>query len=132
MTTLPPPPTPSPHAPSQTRTLTIRHPPHTYLHLTLFPSSSSHPNTTDTTPDILTLRTHLTTALQQFLGLSGTAIPIDILKIEGSECWIRVPREDAGMVVGALGGGVGGWRVVGRGEWLGVVAGGGGEGLFGV
>lgn len=62
------------------------------------------------------------------------AIPIDILKIEGSECWIRVPREDAGMVVGALGGGggVGGWRVVGRGEWLGVVAGGGGEGLFGV
>ncbi len=117
-------------SPPITKQITIRHPPHTYLHLTLLSTSTLAPPE----PDILTLRAHLTSALQQFLGLSGTAIPIDILKVEGRDCWIRVPREDGGAVVGALGQWVGdgvGWRVRGRGEWLGRVAGGSGEGLFG-
>ena len=41
--------------------------------------------------------------------------------------WIRVPRDDAAAVVGALSQWVGreggvSWRVKGKGEWLGVVA----------
>ncbi|KAL8843145.1 MAG: hypothetical protein Q9170_000275 [Blastenia crenularia] len=52
--------------------------------------------------DILTARTFLTAALQQYLGLAGTAIAIDFLKVEGSDVWVRVPREDGAAVVGAI------------------------------
>ena len=49
--------------------------------------------------------------------------------------WIRVPREDAAAVVGALSQWVGkdggvSWMVKGKGEWLGVVAAGDGHNLF--
>lgn len=49
--------------------------------------------------------------------------------------WIRVPREDAAGVVGALSQWVGkdggvSWRVKGKGEWLGVAAAGDGHKLF--
>lgn len=37
-------------------------------------------------------------------------------------------RQDARAVVGAIGGAAGGWRVEGRGEWVGGVVGGGGGG----
>ena len=48
---------------------------------------------------------------------------------------MRVPREDAAAVVGALSQWVGrdggvSWRVKGKGEWLGVVAAGDGQMLF--
>lgn len=112
------------------QTLTIRNPPFTYLHLTLLSSSVL-------ALDILTARTYLTSALQQFLGVTGTAIPIDFLKVEGPDAWVRVPREDGGAVVSAVtgwvGGGTGGavgWRVVGRGDWLGSVVAGGGREVF--
>ena len=49
--------------------------------------------------------------------------------------WIRIPREDAAAVVGALSQWVGkdggaSWRVKGKGEWLGVVAADDGHDLF--
>ncbi|SLM38985.1 hypothetical protein LPUS_09401 [Lasallia pustulata] len=120
-----------------TLTFTIRAPPYTYLHLSLF--SPSTPTHTATTPlDALTARTHLASALSQFLGLTGTAISIDILHLSGPDVWIRVPREDGAAVVAALSAWVGdkegsgvGWRVRGRAEWLGVLPDGGGpEDLF--
>lgn len=84
--------------------------------------------------DILTARTYLTAALQQFLGMTGTAIPIDFLKVEGREVWVRVPREDGAAVVEAVSGWVGGesvgWRVKGKGDWLGTVVAGTGKELF--
>jgi ribonuclease P/MRP protein subunit POP8 len=53
---------------------------------------------------------------------------VDILKVEESEAWIRVPREDLSPVMAAVGGWVGGdetdrlgkvgWRVKGSGNWL--------------
>ncbi|MCJ1225394.1 hypothetical protein MMC12_002043 [Toensbergia leucococca] len=113
-------------------TLTIRNPPFTYLHLTLL----SSPPSSDPV-DILTFRAHLTSALQQFLGLTGTAIPIDFLKVEDRDLWVRVPREDGSAVVNALSGWVGGseregvgWRVKGKGDWLGAMLGGRGAELF--
>ncbi|PQE16652.1 ribonuclease P MRP subunit POP8 protein [Rutstroemia sp. NJR-2017a BBW] len=116
-------------------TLTISKPPYTYLHLRLITTSSSAQKTT---LDELTAKSYLSSALTQFLGLTGSAIPIDILKTEGREVWIRTMREDGSAVVAAVGGwvrGVGGetegemgWRVVGRGNWLGGLVGGGGCG----
>ena len=81
--------------------------------------------------DALTARTYLTSALAQFLGLTGRAIGIDILKAEGRDCWIRVAREDGVAVERALvawGAEGVAWRVRGVGAWLGGLGGRGGEG----
>jgi ribonuclease P/MRP protein subunit POP8 len=56
---------------------------------------------------------------------------VDILKVEATECWIRVPREDLSPVVAAVGGWIGGnetegkvgWRIKGSGNWLSVLVG---------
>lgn len=118
------------------RTITTRNPPHTYLHLSLV-TSSSFANLTSNSQsiDVLTARTHLASALSQFLGLTGTAIPIDFLKVERRDVWIRVPREDGTAVVGALSQWAGSdgavtWRIRGKGEWLGAVGAGDGSQLF--
>jgi ribonuclease P/MRP protein subunit POP8 len=86
-------------------------------------------STCQTDPDAITVRSHLSSALTQFLGLSGAAIPVDILKLEGGECWVRVAREDLGTFVAAVGGWAGanesgerlGWRVKTSGNWLNVL-----------
>lgn len=101
-------------------TQTIKQPQFAYAHLSLM---LDPPRKDDI--DILTFRSHLTSALSQFLGLTGSAIAVDFLKIEGKDCWIRVPRQDLSAVVAAVGGWVGGsedfqvgWRVKGSGNWL--------------
>ncbi|MCJ1247279.1 hypothetical protein MMC30_004493 [Trapelia coarctata] len=138
-------PPPKKHKPSHTSTgptasnftKTIRSLPYTYLHLTLLsPPLLSSPSAIASPPiDALTVRRHLTSALNQFLGITGTAISIDILKVEGRDCWIHVPREDGQAVVQALTAWTGeregvAWRIKGRGGWLGGVARGGGRELF--
>ncbi|KAI5294872.1 hypothetical protein KEM52_002991 [Ascosphaera acerosa] len=74
-----------------------------YLKLQLI---SSLPGTSAALPplDALTARTHLTSALTQHLGLVGTSISVDLLKLDPAArlVWIRVPREDASAVVTAL------------------------------
>ncbi|EXJ80508.1 hypothetical protein A1O1_08653 [Capronia coronata CBS 617.96] len=100
---------------------TIRKPPYTYLHLSLL-TVPSHP----TQPlDEVGARSYLFAALQQYLGLTGTAVPIDILKVEDSNVWIRVPREDEIAVTAALSQWVGArgvsLRIEARGSWLGGV-----------
>ena len=120
----------------------IHHPLHTYLHLTLIstpaitlsPNSSHHDRLSEV--DVLTARSCLSSALQQYLGLAGAAITVDVLKVEGRDCWIRVPIEDKLATVGALGqwtsnkdGGVA-WRIRHEGEWWGMVAAGDGNVLF--
>jgi len=102
-------------------TKTIKTPPFSYACLELISDS-----TTAIKLDDITIRSHITAALTQFLGLAGSAISVDILKAEGQECWIRVPREDLSPVLAAMGGWVGGndkdgkvgWRVKARGNWL--------------
>ncbi len=147
MSTSPPPthsPSPFQSPPLSPNLLTIRRPPFTYLHLTLLRSSSSLSSTTTTATtadiDILTFHAHLASALQQFLGETGLAIPIDFLKVQGADCWIRVPREDGVAVgeavsgwvgtMGVGGGGEVGWRVKGRADWLGAVVAGTGRKVF--
>ncbi len=104
-----------------------------YLHLTLI-SSALISTSSALSIDILTARTYLTSALLQHLGLTGTAISIDFLKVDGRDMWIRVPREDSAAVVGALSAWMGGedvvWRFRGESGWLGALAVGTGRGLF--
>ncbi|KAI9746534.1 MAG: hypothetical protein M1818_000247 [Claussenomyces sp. TS43310] len=107
-------------------TRTIKAPAWSYACLELESDSLSK-----TTLDELVVRSYLTAALTQFLGLTGSAISVDILKVEEAECWIRVPRQDLSAVIAAVGGWIGGnnkdelfsWRVIGSGDWLGHLVG---------
>jgi len=105
--------------------LTIKTPPFSYAYLEL-QSTSPTPQSLDET----TVSIYLTSALRQFLGLSGTAISVDILKVEGTQCWVRIPRGDLSVFVAAVGGWVGdgvSWWVRGSGNWLSVLGGRKGE-----
>jgi ribonuclease P/MRP protein subunit POP8 len=105
---------------------TIKAPSFSYARLELISQS-----TPQTDLDELTVRTHITSALTQFLGLTGSAIPVDVLKVEGQVCWIRVPREDLSPVIAAVGGWTGsaeaggkvGLRVRASGNWLSTLVG---------
>lgn len=121
--------------------ITFRNPPWTYFHLTLVISPCSFSSSTsDLSP--LVLSPLLTSALRAYLGTTGAAIPIDILKTAGCNVWIRVPRQDArglraalsswaGSVEGAdVGFGVRGrvgvaWKVGAQSGVLGLLGGGG-------
>lgn len=104
---------------------TLRNPPSTYLHLNVITLVNNTPSQV-TALDEITLRTYLTAALTEYLGITGTAIPINILKVDSTsgEAWVSLPREDERAMVAALtqwvgkGGGVV-IRVVNRGSWLG-------------
>lgn len=105
---------------------TIKTPAFSYVCLQLISDQAKPPEL-----DILSVRSHITAALTQFLGLTGSAISIDILKVDLKECWIRVPREDLSPVVAAMGGWIGGtesegrvsWKVKAAGNWLSILAG---------
>ncbi|KIW75634.1 hypothetical protein Z517_10376 [Fonsecaea pedrosoi CBS 271.37] len=117
--------------PTTTTTFTLRNPPYSYFHLHLH----TIPLHTDQALDEITLRSYLSAALQQYLGLTGGAIPVDILKVEGSDAWIRVPSDDEVAVTAAVSQWVGvrgvSLAIVARGSWLGgVVAKGATKGLW--
>ncbi|OOF92175.1 hypothetical protein ASPCADRAFT_21037, partial [Aspergillus carbonarius ITEM 5010] len=126
---------------------TARTPTWTYLKLQLVNHDIA---STTPTLDPLTARAYLSAALTQFLGLTGTAIPIDILKVSTEQksptVWTRVPRDDASAVVAALSSWIGGstntgggsdtsagnvaWRVCSKGNYLGALVQGSGAELF--
>lgn len=135
---------------SQAINFTSRNPPWTYLKLQLIHQPGTSTTVQSQPLDPLTARTYLNSALSQFLGLSGTTISIDILKISPDSpqqkpvdkmVWVRVPRQDASAVVAAvsswIGGGTGSgsvgsvaWRVCAKGNYLGALTQGSGEDLF--
>ena len=91
----------------------------------LTPRSRTDPPTCSSSTDILTWRTLLTSALTQFLGITGSAIQIDILHLAGDEAWLRVPRCSAKRFQAAVGGFIGasdgrsvGFRTKASGEFL--------------
>lgn len=107
-------PTPTTHTRTLT-TLTLKAPPFAYAHLSLTTPATTTTTTTPNysnnspNPDILQLRAYLTTALRQFLGDTGAAIPIDFLSVPGGvpgggkgDAWVRVPRADLAAFVGAV------------------------------
>lgn len=85
--------------------------------------------------DLLTARTCITAALQQYLGMSGAAISVDLLKVAGTDVWFRVPQPDGPMVRAALSqwcsrDGQTTWRVNGVNDWLLGMVNGDGQDLF--
>lgn len=105
-------------------TTTIKAPPYAYAHLELITTTAA-----TTALDNLQVRAYLSSALKQFLGLTGSGMPIDILKVDGTDCWVRVPRQDLGAFAAALavwpgsGGAVTGFLVRAAGDWLGALVG---------
>ncbi|KAK5993207.1 hypothetical protein PT974_06636 [Cladobotryum mycophilum] len=79
-------------------TCTLKTPTFAYAHLELITDRQDEPIELDN----LQVKSYCTAALRQFLGLTGSAIPLDILKVNGSECWIRVPRQDLGPFAAAI------------------------------
>lgn len=107
-------------------TFTLRNPPYSYLHLRMTEQAQNgtfkKSNEQNELDDIM-LISHLTGALHQYLGLMGAAIALDILKVEKSEGWVRLPSEEESAVIAALSqwigkGGVS-LKILGRGSWLG-------------
>lgn len=102
---------------------TLRNSPHRYLQLRFTTHAPGKSSGTDI--DEITIKTHLNSALSQYLGLTGTAIDIDILKVDCDTAWIKLPSEDESAVVAALSqwAGQGGVaiRVQGRSSWLGAL-----------
>jgi ribonuclease P/MRP protein subunit POP8 len=103
-------------------TFTFRHPPYAYIYLI----AKSLSTNTQVDLDTVTAQLYLRSALSQFLGLTGTAIQLDLMKVQGRDIWLRVARQDASSVVAALsqwastGQGVS-LQVKARGTWLGAV-----------
>lgn len=102
-------------------TTTIKTPPYAYVHLELITRQ-------ELDFDELLLRQYLTSALRQYLGLTGMGISVDILKVSGQECWVRVPRQDLGAFSSALTAWIGsksasGFRICAAGNWLGALVG---------
>lgn len=83
--------------------------------------------------DYLSARKDLTSALSQFLGLTGAGIPIDIIKIDKDHLWIRTQSKDMTAVAAAIGGWIDddrAWKVRGASKWLGHLVVGSRERLF--
>lgn len=131
---------------------TFRRPTWSYFHLTLItPGTAAAQSTASSgTQDIdaLTVSTLLLQPLTAYLGITGSAVPIDILHTVGCSAYVRMPRQDARAFRAALSGWIGGcdagsvpgveeggrvrvaWRVVAEGGSLGLLRG-GGEEVFG-
>lgn len=134
---------------------TFRKPTWSYLHLALVtPGTASQPLSASAAElvsrdiDALTVSTLLLQPLTAYLGITGSAVPIDILHAQGRNAYIRIPRQDARAFRAGLSGWIGScdagsvpgvkeggrvnvaWRVVAEGKSLGLLRGAGGE-LFG-
>ncbi|KAE9993574.1 hypothetical protein EG327_004333 [Venturia inaequalis] len=120
-----------PNGSARYHTATLPPPRWTYFHLQLFTSSSStsKPTADEAALDAITVRRYLSAALSRFLGQTGAATPIDILKLDQQHVWIRVPSDDATAVheavsswassQGDMGDGTGlRWIIKGRDDWL--------------
>mgnify|MGYP001160458568 CR=1 FL=1 len=91
---------------SKTRVLTtatLSHPPFSYAHLavTQLPNDEKQQQP-ELELDALQVKSYLTSALRQFLGATGAAIPVDILLVKGQDAWVRVPREDLAAFAAAV------------------------------
>lgn len=106
--------------------LTIKSPPYSYACLEMVLD-----NLEPAQLDALQVRSYCSAALRQFLGDTGVAIAIDIVKVQGAECWLRVPRQDLAAFGAAItafpgvsqGGQVSILRLRACGNWLGALLG---------
>lgn len=97
----------------------LRDTPATYLKI----QASQAPNKPAIVLDEITTRSYLDSALGQYLGLTGMALSIDIMKVSGTSAWLKVPTSDENLVIAALAQWTSSGNVVlrsmGRSTWLG-------------
>jgi ribonuclease P/MRP protein subunit POP8 len=108
---------------------TVRQPPYAYAQIKVDSGDSS----VSAALDPLLARSYCASALQRFLGITGSAITVDILKVDerAGEFWVRVPRPDLGRFSAAIttwpgasqSGSSAVLRVVACGDWLGSLLG---------
>ncbi|EFX01066.1 hypothetical protein CMQ_6008 [Grosmannia clavigera kw1407] len=79
---------------------TISKPPFAYVHIEA--ATSRQTDTVGSVIDPLQIRSYCTAALKQFVGATGAGMPLDLLKIDGRQFWIRLPREDLSFFAAAL------------------------------
>jgi len=79
-------------------TCTVKNPPFSYVHLQL---NTSAPTQREALDD-LQVKSYCTGALRQFLGLTGQGMSMDILKVQGGDAWVRIPRDDLGSFAAAI------------------------------
>lgn len=112
----------------------LRDPEWLYLHLAqIAPRVPGSAASTLETLDETTLRMHLLSALSTYLGDTGAAVPVDILKVvdpprsptksSGAAAYIRIPHPDGPLFIAALtswggSGAVAGYRVMEQSPWL--------------
>ncbi|KAK6084813.1 hypothetical protein SCUP515_01309 [Seiridium cupressi] len=114
------------HKSQELATCTIRASPFSYAHLEVLRNP-----TEPVELDAIQVRSYCTAALKQFLGVSGQAISIDILKLEGASCWLRIPRDDLSAFAAAITAWQGSYdngthsnfRIRGCSDWLGSLVG---------
>ncbi|ERT02358.1 hypothetical protein HMPREF1624_00656 [Sporothrix schenckii ATCC 58251] len=117
---------------SKTRELyssTIGRPPFAYAQIEVVQNHQSQESQGPL--DALQVRSYCDAALKQFLGATGAAMPLDLLKLDGNEFWVRLPREDMGLFAAALaawssvsrGGTATALRLRASGNWLGSLIG---------
>ncbi|KAJ2970348.1 hypothetical protein NQ176_g8227 [Zarea fungicola] len=82
------------------REFTITAPQFSYVHLRLHTDASSGYDRV--VLDDLLVKSYCTNALRQYLGLTGAAIPLDLLKVTGADCWLRIPRDDVKPFAAAI------------------------------
>ncbi|KAF4585488.1 hypothetical protein GQ602_004793 [Ophiocordyceps camponoti-floridani] len=111
----------------------IKSPPFSYAHLELATEDDDENEAPGL--DDLQVKSYCTAALRQFLGLTGVAISVDILKVDGRQCWVRVPRPDLGSFAAAItawggvteGGSLRLLRIKRCSDWLGLLVGADGQ-----
>lgn len=102
------------------------HPQSSYAHLELVSPSGAAPAL-----DALQAHSYCLAALARFLGDTGSAVPVDVLKVERNRCWVRVPSDDLSALAAAVtawGGTRDGgvdvvFRLLGCSDWLGCLVG---------
>lgn len=112
--------------PRELFTCTVKTPPYAYACLEMV-SESLDP----VQLDALQVRSYCSAALRQFLGETGAAIAIDIIKVRDAECWVRVPRQDLAAFSAAItafsgfsqGGKTSALQLRACGNWLGALLG---------
>ncbi len=111
-------------------TCTVSKPAHAYANMELV-TVECGPKTEPAPLDALEVRSYCALALQRFLGVSGAGMPVDVLKVQGCECWVRVPREDLARFAAAItawpgvsrGGSAAVLQIRASGNWLGSLLG---------
>ncbi|KAL8376414.1 hypothetical protein RB595_007480 [Gaeumannomyces hyphopodioides] len=83
---------------------TVRRPPYAYAQLRLDHPSSPAGAAGVIPLDLVLARSYCASALQQFLGVTGAAISVDVLRVDGEagEFWVRVPQPDLGRFSAAV------------------------------